>query len=880
MKVWQYKIDHAPSHWLLEPGSLPLDRNSADRDRCLWGETKMPQPPDLSDRDLDEGTWHQPQQSDSTTPRPETSLPNTTPVSSLNDITPRVDTPVPLLTPTPAGSPDSKDSADLDGATPKPGPERSAEWDLLPPPTIEKGQVILGKYLLQEKIGEGGMGEVWLVENIQLERQSALKLIKPEIAQNNKGWSRFEREARLMAKLTHPNAVAVYDFKRTHSIGYIEMEFVRGHSLDKCLKEFKGQPMSLAWTAQILEQLCSLLQDAHGYTDEKRGKVKPIIHRDLKPSNLMLVDKKSPGQNLKVLDFGIAKMIEDDGSPELTGAGDLVGTPAYMSPEQIRGGMTKEGKGEIDGRSDLYSVGVLLYQFLTGCLPFTGMNKMAVLAAHLNWQPPPMKEANPDARVPPQVERLVMSCLEKDPNRRPQTARELAEKFRAAVDGGEIAAPRPRWFGPVALIAAGCVLSAALVWTWPRLVPPGKPPIPGGEADTTSGTTTSKGKGELEKPLREKTKAAAPSTPLAWKWPGYAPLAADHLQSIAASKDSSLEHLSSDLGNAPAGLKRESDGVVFYCLKRGIYLPLGYRPDDPKDLDGFWPKVLVRQADGVKFIRISGGSFIRGDFSSLSTVSPRKPVPDRRDNPCQPHKVEVSGFYIQETEVTNKEVVAFERENADGAFDKWREAITFLTDELKKPRDEALRYPAVCVTRTTAEKFAESVSGRLPTEAEWEYAARSRGEDYRWAGKNQIARKDVPKSRLFSPDNAGDPFPVAVAVKSFAGEDETNQKVFDMTGNVREWCLDVYNPYPAIINQYKKSDPARVDQVLRDPREGGEPETDNPKLEYVVRGGSFLDEPDDARTFQRDGVAADLKANYLGFRVVIQCPPEIGYSQP
>ena len=192
-----------------------------------------------------------------------------------------------------------------------------------------------------------------------------------------------------MAKLTHPNAVAVYDFKRTHSVGYIEMEFVRGQSLDKYLAEFKGQPMTLLWTAQISRSASVRSFRKPMITlDVKRGSATPIIHRDLKPSNLMLVDNKPPGQNLKVLDFGIAKMIEDDGSPELTGAGDLVGTPAYMSPEQIRGGMTKEGRGEIDGRSDLYSVGVLLYQLLTGSLPFTGISKMAMLAAHLQLATP------------------------------------------------------------------------------------------------------------------------------------------------------------------------------------------------------------------------------------------------------------------------------------------------------------------------------------------------------------------------------------------------------------------------------------------------------------------------------------------------------------
>ena len=132
------------------------------------------------------------------------------------------------------------DSADSDEVTPKPGSERSDEWDLLPAPKIEKGQLLFGKYLLEEKLGEGGMGQVWRVENIPLQRESALKLIRPEIAQNDKGWKRFEREARLMAKITHHNAVGVYDFRRSHSMGYIEMELVPGISLHDFLKQRQG----------------------------------------------------------------------------------------------------------------------------------------------------------------------------------------------------------------------------------------------------------------------------------------------------------------------------------------------------------------------------------------------------------------------------------------------------------------------------------------------------------------------------------------------------------------------------------------------------------------------------------------------------------------
>ncbi len=223
----------------------------------------------------------------------------------------------------------------------------STDWDKLPAPVLEVDRVVFGKYRLLEKIGEGGMGEVWKVHNVELDRTSALKLIKPEIAQNDKGWTRFQREARLMAKLNHPNAVAVYDFRRTHSMGYIEMEFIRGRSLDQVLKEHPEQPLPLDWTVQILDQLCSVLQEAHGHEDEKTGKSKPIIHRDLKPSNLMLADRKQPGPGiqLKVLDFGIAKMVEDEGNPEVTGANDIIGTPAYMSPEQIRGGFRTRRRG-------------------------------------------------------------------------------------------------------------------------------------------------------------------------------------------------------------------------------------------------------------------------------------------------------------------------------------------------------------------------------------------------------------------------------------------------------------------------------------------------------------------------------------------------------
>ena len=201
-----------------------------------------------------------------------------------------------------------------------------------------------------------------------------------------------------MRELKHPRAVAIYDFGGSNSIGYIEMEYVRGRTLDEILEEHQGQPMPLEWIVPILDQLCAVLQEAHGHVDEKTGKPKPIIHRDLKLSNLMLVDQKRDGQDLKVLDFGIAKILneahERDQNPLLTIPGEFVGTVGYCSPEQIKS-TDQETAPELDGRSDIYSVGVLLYQLLSGLLPFRFNNKIAVLSAHLMTVPEPPSKANP-----------------------------------------------------------------------------------------------------------------------------------------------------------------------------------------------------------------------------------------------------------------------------------------------------------------------------------------------------------------------------------------------------------------------------------------------------------------------------------------------------
>ena len=288
---------------------------------------------------------------------------------------------------------------------------------------------------------------------------NALKLIKPEIAHNEKGWKRFRREARLMAKLNHPNAVAVHSFKRAHSMGYIEMEFVRGKSLDKYLSERGGEQIPLDRIVSILDQLCAVLHEAHGHVDEKTGKPTPIIHRDLKPSNIMLVERKPPSQDLKVLDFGIAKMLEEDGGPDatLTGGRRLPGHSRLLESgtDPRRVGQGRPARGGCPERSVLGRCFALPVDHRQAAVPGTG-HARALMAANLAEQPRPMKEANPQVSVPPAVERVVMQCLEKDPAKRPQTAEELARLFRSAAG-----LSRPRrsvWLGVGAVCVGTCLL--------------------------------------------------------------------------------------------------------------------------------------------------------------------------------------------------------------------------------------------------------------------------------------------------------------------------------------------------------------------------------------------------------------------------------------
>ena len=258
-----------------------------------------------------------------------------------------------------------------------------------------KEQLIDNRYRVLEKLGEGGMGTVYKVEHVRMGKLAALKLMRPDHAVDKALKGRFLQEARVVARLSHPNTVQVFDSGELEDGGlFIAMEYVPGKDLAWQLKAHG--PMGEGQAASIGAQLLASLQEAH-----EAG----IIHRDLKPANVMLVRRRKSGEDqVKLLDFGIAKLQEAEGRKSTTG--DFIGTPAYMSPEQIRG-------DSLDPRSDLYSVGCLLFELVTGRQPFDGPTPISILTQHYEAPIPRVTDVKADANISPAFQALLDRAMAK-----------------------------------------------------------------------------------------------------------------------------------------------------------------------------------------------------------------------------------------------------------------------------------------------------------------------------------------------------------------------------------------------------------------------------------------------------------------------------------
>jgi serine/threonine protein kinase len=278
------------------------------------------------------------------------------------------------------------------------------------------GETIKGTYLVQELIGGGGMGKVYKATQISLGRPVALKLLRPSFQFDVTIAQRFHREARASSRLHHPNVIAVLDFGQTEDgLLFMAMEYVRGRNLYALLNQ--DFPLAEDRVVHLVAQILSALAEAHA---------SGIVHRDLKPENVMVEARRDEPELVKVLDFGIAKVHEvAAGDTRLTQTGVICGTPNYMSPEQA-------SLLPLDSRSDLYSVGVILYELLTGHHPFRATTPPAMAQAHVVEPPPPMAQrCSPGHTVSPALEAVAMRALQKNPDQRFQTAEEMRRELLA-----------------------------------------------------------------------------------------------------------------------------------------------------------------------------------------------------------------------------------------------------------------------------------------------------------------------------------------------------------------------------------------------------------------------------------------------------------------
>jgi serine/threonine protein kinase len=289
----------------------------------------------------------------------------------------------------------------------------SARVSGMPTSLMSLAASLEGRYQVLSELGRGGMGIVFQAYDKQLKEQVAIKLLSPLFSADPEALERLTREVSMARRITHPNVIRIHDLSEVNGLHYVSMEYFNGANLKEHLK--RSGPLSFHNAYQILSQICDGLEAAHS---------QGVVHRDLKSQNIMI----GPSGQIKIIDFGLARSVHLEG---MTATGLIMGTPEYMAPEQVAG-------KHVDERADIYALGVILFEMLTGRVPFTGDTAIAVGFQQLKDPPPSPRSINP--HIPEEVEQIILKALEKNPIQRYHTVNEMRKDFESALPRSAAAA--------------------------------------------------------------------------------------------------------------------------------------------------------------------------------------------------------------------------------------------------------------------------------------------------------------------------------------------------------------------------------------------------------------------------------------------------------
>ncbi len=802
-------------------------------------------------------------------------------------------------------------------------------------PRPYSGMMLDKKYRLVNKLGEGGMGSVYRAHRLFMNDFVAIKFMRAEVMADSDIRQRFSQEAKVAARMKHPNVVTVYDCGETSDgLVYLVMEFLEGESLGERLQ--KNGPLELDQVIDAGIQICEALRCMLEHN---------VIHRDLKPDNIMLVPDGQNGFIVKVVDFGVAKLLEADA--HLTRVQSRIGSPVYSSPEQYLG-------KPVDHRTDLYGLGVIFYECLTGRVPFEALTQDELLSAIVHKMPPRL-----DKRISgftSLMADLVHWLLAKDPNDRPRNAMEVAKCLETLRDskktlqiyqddeGTEENASNGHRPGLVYAREGGAGRNGAAEPgpARARSTPVRQPKSGNGVANAQRPNPRAAAtdpvfrprpiRKRIKKKLKRIAKPAslivsaaalgfmiwglvidpegyakvtdAATSLLPWSNAPVAVSATKKIKSVVAEKpspstvppvrpDSTARSLAAIApgGSTPPALPFAQSSNNVLMNQAGTASALAPRPDVRTSIpvlqDGAFSrataineasaaKSVIRQAVSRNNTAIDAQANALTNMALITdTVYERGDISGEGGANERPaHWVRVSDFWISKYEVTNYEYLQFVE--ATGRHQpEWRDPNSkyhyqFGSDNFYKKLGTALfdpEYPVVGVSWYDAEAYCEWKSlqtgkkFRLPTEAEWELAAAGGGaakNKYSWGnGAPQIAKGgNVADEELKAvyPDLRmiwrayDDNFVYTAPVGKFGAN---AYGVYDMTGNVWEWCYDWYGE-----NEYQR-------------KEGNNPAGPVTGKEKTLRGGSWSDTPEKLRIAFRRGMPPAFRSNNLGFRVVV-----------